>query len=135
MKKEKKPDNVVFNEEDNSYDASIKPYATNVSAPAIVTTDTTTWKNVNIDKVNKQVKARYDELKNELEDLMEKFEYNNLIYQSKFSFEPVIGETYHLYKRENEESFLSLIAPHECKFEHLGTFRLNADKMWEKLEM
>ena len=133
MKEKKKPDNVVYNEEKEAYDAAIKPYATNVGAPAIHTNDTTTWKNVNIDKVNKQVKARYDELKDEFESLIEKFEYNNLVYQSKFSFEPVIGEVYHLFKNSKGESFLSLIAPEECTFDHLGTFRLSADKMWEKL--
>ena len=80
MKEEdKKPDNVVFDEESNSYDASLKAYGTNVGAPTITTPDTVTWKNVNIDKVNKQVKARYDELKAEYDALMEKFEYNNLI--------------------------------------------------------
>ena len=129
----KKPDQVVFNEEEQSYDASLKPYATGVGAPKITTLDTTTWKNTNIDKVNKQVQARYDELKVQFDRLIEQFEYNNLVYQAKFNFEPIVGQTYHLYKDSKEQSFLSLIKPNECNFNHLGTFRLNADKMWEKL--
>ncbi|MBX2826986.1 MAG: DUF2452 domain-containing protein [Flavobacteriaceae bacterium] len=131
--KEKKPDQVVFNEEEQTYDASLKPYATGVGAPKITTPDTVAWKNTNIDKVNKQVKARYDELKAEFDALIEQFEYNNLVYQAKFNFEPIVGETYHLYKDSKEQSFLSLIDPTECNFNHLGSFRLNADKMWEKL--
>ncbi|MEL6811651.1 MAG: DUF2452 domain-containing protein [Bacteroidota bacterium] len=130
----KKPDPVVFNEEDERYDASLKPYATNVGAPAIITHDTTAWKNTNIDKVNKQVKARYGELKAEFDALMEQFEYNNLVYHAKFSFEPIVGETYHLYRDTDQQSFLSLIAPEECHFDHVGTFRLNADKMWERIQ-
>ncbi len=131
--KKKKPDQVVYNEEDQSYDASIKPYATGVGAPKITTPDTIAWKNTNIDKVNKQVKARYDELKVQFDALIEQFEYNNLVYQAKFNFEPIVGQTYHLYKDTKEQSFLSLIDPTECNFNHLGSFRLNADKMWEKL--
>jgi hypothetical protein len=29
---------------------------------------------------------------------MEEYEWNELVYNSKFSFEPVIGEIYHLYR-------------------------------------
>ncbi|KAB8155947.1 DUF2452 domain-containing protein [Kordia sp. TARA_039_SRF] len=133
-KEDKRPDNVVFDEESNSYNAGLKPYATNVGAPRIETPDTITWKNVNIDKVNKQVKARYDELKAEYDALMEKFEYNNLIYNAKFNFEPIVGETYHLYRDKQQQPFLSIIAPNQCSFDYVKTFRLNADKMWEVVE-
>ena len=33
MSKDKKPDQVVFNEDTQKYDAALKPYATNVGAP------------------------------------------------------------------------------------------------------
>ncbi|MBW1296626.1 DUF2452 domain-containing protein [Aquimarina litoralis] len=130
---DKKPDQVVFNEEENKYDAALKPYATDVGAPTITIPDAVAWKNTNVHKVNKQVKAKYDELKAQYDVLMEQFEYNNLVYNAKFTFEPIVGETYHLYRNSNEEPFLSIIAPTECNFDHLGTFRLNADKMWERL--
>jgi hypothetical protein len=29
---------------------------------------------------------------------------------------------------------LSIISPDQCNFYHLGSFRLNTDKMWEKIE-
>ncbi|MBQ4804431.1 DUF2452 domain-containing protein [Aquimarina sp. MMG015] len=131
---DKKPDQVVYNEEEKRYDAALKPYATGVGAPVITIPDTVAWKNTNVHKVNKQVKAKYDELKAQYDVLMEQFEYNNLIYNAKFTFEPIVGEVYHLYRNIKEESFLSIIAPSECSFDHLGTFRLNADKMWEQLQ-
>ncbi len=130
---DKKPDQVVYNEEESRYDKALKPYATDVGSPAITTTDTIAWKNTNIHKVNKQVKAKYDELKAEYDLLMEQYEYNNLVYNSKLSFEPIVGEVYHLYRNKKKEPFLSIIAPNECNFDHLGSFRLNADKMWERL--
>ena len=35
---------------------------------------------------------------------------------------------------QKKESFLSIISPDQCTFHHLGSFRLNTDKMWEKLD-
>jgi hypothetical protein len=62
--------------------------------------------------------------------LMQEYEWNELVYNSKFSFEPVVGEVYHLYIAEDCTYFLSLIAPQEWNKEHVATFRLNSDKKW-----
>jgi hypothetical protein len=133
MSEEKKPDQVVYNTETKRYDASIKPYATSVGAPVITPTDSIAWKNRSITKINHKVEAKYLELKAEYEKMIQEFEYNKLIFDAKFTFEPVIGEVYHLYKRENGESFLSIIAPEQCNFNPLGSFYLNADQTWEKI--
>ncbi len=133
MKKDKKPDNVVFNPETQKYDAGLKSYATSVGAPVITTNDTHAWKNRSINKVNHKVRAKYLELKAEYEKMMAEFEYNRLIFNTKFSFEPIVGEIYHLYQRDNGETFLSIIAPNECSFKAAGSFYLNADQIWEKV--
>lgn len=133
MKKEKKPDNVVFNEDTKTYDAALKPYATSIGAPAITTNDNISWKKNSINKINHKIEAKYLELQTEYKKLMDEFEYNKLIFDAKFTFEPVIGKVYHLYKRDNGETFLSLIAPNECNFNALGSFYLNADQTWQKV--
>lgn len=133
MTEKKKPDSVVYNTETESYDAALKPYATSVGAPVITPTDTTAWKNRSINKVNHKIKTKYLELKAEYEKMMQEFEYNNLILNANFSFEPIIGETYHLYLNKKEEHFLSLIAPEHCNFNYVGSFVLNADQIWEKV--
>ena len=133
MGKDKKPDNVVFNPETQKYDASLKRYATNVGAPVITAVDNIPWKNRSINKVNHKINAKYLELKAEYEAMMQQFEYNKLIFEAKFNFEPILGETYHLYKRDNGDTFLSIIAPDQCRFNGLGSFYLNADQIWEKL--
>jgi hypothetical protein len=133
MIEEKKPDNVVFNTEAQKYDAALKPYGTNVGAPAITTTDTNAWKVRSINKINHKVEAKYLELKAEYEKMIQEFEYNNRIFEAKFTFEPIIGEIYHLYKRKNGDSFLFMIAPQQCNFDPLGSFYLNADHIWEKI--
>lgn len=133
MTEEKKPDNVVFNTENQRYDAALKPYATSVGAPVITATDSTAWKNRSINKVNHKINATYLQLKAEYEKMIKEFEDNTLIFNSEFTFEPVIGEVYHLYQRKEGNSFLSLIAPDQCNFNHIGSFYLNVDQTWEKV--
>lgn len=133
MKENKKPDNVVFNPKTQKYDASIKPYGTSVGAPVITTKDNISWKNRSINKVNHKVEAKYLELQEEYKKLMQEYEYNKLIFDAKFTFEPIIGQIYHLYKRENGETFLSIIAPEQCNFNGVGSFYLNVDQIWEKV--
>lgn len=128
----KKPDLVVFNEKTQQYDAALKPYGTSASSPVIKPLNTATWRNDGVQRVNKKIKSRFDEVKKEYEALMQQFEYNELIYNAKFSFEPIIGEVYFLYNNKNQEPFLSIISPTQCSFEFLGAFRLNSDKMWEQ---
>ena len=45
MKKEKKPDLVVINEDIDKYDAALKPYGTSTSSPIIKPLNTATWRN------------------------------------------------------------------------------------------
>lgn len=133
MTEEKKPDNVVYNTETLKYDAYLKPYATGVSAPVITSTDTIAWKNRSVNKLNHKVQTRFNEIKEQYAQLMQEFEYNRLIHDAKFTFEPILGQHYHLYVKKNGENFLSIIAPNECRFNSLGSFYLNADQIWEKV--
>lgn len=133
MSKAKKPDQIVFNEGTQRYDAALKPYATNVGAPAITVTDNSTWKNRNINKANKQIQSKYLELKAEYDKMMEELEYNTLVYNSRYSFEPIVGETYHLYRDKKQQPFLSIIIPDQCNFDFIGSFLLNSEYVWKKV--
>jgi hypothetical protein len=128
MKKDK-PDNVVFSEE-KGYNASLLPYSTSVGAPVIKIDDVIAWKSRGIHNVNKEFENKFNELKLQYQKLMEEYEWNDLVYNAKFSFEPVIGEIYHLYNGTEGTHFLSLISPHEWNKEHIATFKLNSDKKW-----
>lgn len=131
----KKPDLVVFDEETQRYDAAFRPYATSVGAPQIKMPNNSTWKNSQVYKANKHLKAKYEALKAEYERLMVVLEYNELVTNAKFSFEPQVGEIYHLYNNAKQQPFLSIIAPESCNFEHLGTFQLTSDYLWKKLDV
>jgi hypothetical protein len=127
------PDNVVFND-DQGYNASLLSYPTNVGAPVIHIDNLVSWKSRGISTVNKQFENKFNELKVQYDNLMKEFENNELVYNANFSFEPVIGETYHLYRGDDGYNFLSLISPAEWNKEHLGTFQLNSDKKWIAIE-
>ena len=126
---DKKPDNVVYST-DEGFNANVLPYATNVGAPAIRIDDVVSWKSRGIENVNKELGNKFNELKLQYQKLMEEYEWNELVYSAKFSFEPVIGEIYHLYRDASGVNFLSLISPLEWNREHIGTFKLNSDKKW-----
>jgi len=126
----KKPDNIVWNKDTRKYEASILPYGTNVSAPAIILDDVGAFKERGVNKVQKTFNAKYKEIVDEYNDLLDSVKLNNLIYNSKYSFEPVIGEIYHLYERHNGECFLSLISPREWNMKHITSVRLNSEHKW-----
>lgn len=126
---DKKPDNIVYSETDG-YNASILPYATNVGAPAIRIDDLVSWKSRGITNVNKEFQSKFNELQIQYQQLVEEYEWNELVYSAKFSFEPVVGGIYHLYRNQDGSNFLSLIGPNEWNKEHIGTFKLNSDKKW-----
>lgn len=131
MKKKKYPDQIVYDEETGKFNANVLPYGTNVGAPAIRVEDTSVWKRQGLNKVNHQLKTKFEELKEEYQKLVEEYRWNELVYNAKFNFEPVIGETYHLYVGNDGELFLSLIEPqHWKKMKCVGSFKLNSDRKW-----
>ena len=124
-----KPDNVVYNKETNEYDAFKKNYPVNFSS-----------KNFEIENIdNLKIEARpyfkkkFLEIKEEYDKLLKKLEWNELIFNSKFSFKPIIGQKYYLYK-SNTNYFLSIIHPKEWKKEYIGTFKLNSNQSWDKIK-
>ena len=123
----KKPDNVSDN-------PGLLPYGSNVGAPTIITTNIEHWKEPRVSNVNKQFEDRFEELKKEYQNLIDEYKWNDLVYKSKFSFEPVIGKIYHLYYANDGKIFLSLISPNEWNKEHIGSFKYNHDNKWEKIE-
>ena len=125
MKKEK-PDNVADN-------PGILPYGSNVGAPAIKQTDVDTWKTEKVIKTNHYFKTRYNEIREEYKKLIKTYEWNKLVYESDFKFEPIKGKTYYLYQRK-QGLFLSLIAPEYWNQIFVGAFKLDSNDKWDKVD-
>tara|TARA_Y100000389_G_scaffold95346_1_gene92049 strand:- start:2886 stop:3269 length:384 start_codon:yes stop_codon:yes gene_type:complete len=113
---------------------AIMPYGDSVAAPAIKPVNISAYKNEKVIKTNQYFKARFDEIKEEYKKLLESYEWNELVYNSDFRFKPIKGKAYHLYQREKDETlFLSLIGPDEWDKIYIGSFRLDSDDKWDKI--
>ncbi len=55
------------------------------------------------------------------------------MYRSDIRFEPIKGHTYHLYQKEDETLFLSLIKPNEWDMIFIGSFEMGSDDKWNKI--
>jgi hypothetical protein len=123
----KKPDNVADN-------PGLLPYGTNVSAPSIKPTDLTTFKKNGLDKVTKVFDRRYKEIVEQAETLQKTFLITQTVYESKYKFEPIIGEIYHLYEDSDGKYSLSIISPSEWNKKHVYSVVLNSDMTWTKID-
>jgi hypothetical protein len=132
MKSSKKPDNVAWDEENQKYIAKLLPYAISNSSPVISIPNVDSFKKKGVERVSKQFQAELADLQSKIKDFVDLASDTQMVYSAKFKFEPIVGETYHLYEGA-KESFLSLIEPNSWKKTHLGSFRLNGDYKWERL--
>ncbi len=113
------------------------PYATSTLDPVIKETDLTEFKNKSIRSVKTNITLKMQALKEEYDTLVDLFNINKMVLESKIGFEPVKGTVYHLYQR-HEESFLSLIDPDEWTDEsivYVVSVTLDADNVWQKIEI
>ena len=59
----KRPENVVFDSKNQTYNASILPYGTNVGAPSISVTNVSSWKTKGVNNFNHILKNEIDQVK------------------------------------------------------------------------
>ncbi|HAQ38730.1 MAG TPA: DUF2452 domain-containing protein [Saprospiraceae bacterium] len=82
-----------------------------------------------------QIRKQIDFLIDQARKIQERIEFSEKIYKADCGFIPVIGNTYYLYRREDESEFLSMIAPSEWSVRfnlvHLCTVSLLADHTWK----
>jgi flavin reductase (DIM6/NTAB) family NADH-FMN oxidoreductase RutF len=135
LKAKERSDNVVFDNASQSYNSSLLPYGTNIGAPKITDTGIVAWKNTSISSFNHTFNNKIESLKKNYQKLIDEYHLNEMLYQAKIGFEPIVGQVYFLYLDKNQdERFLSLIPPSSWKMELVGAFKLNHEKIWEKVE-
>lgn len=130
MKTAKKPDRVAWDEKSEAYISKLLPYATSNSSPVIHVPNVDAFKKKGVDKVTQQFQAELEDLQHKIKSFVDLASDTQMVYSAKFKFEPLVGETYHLYRDKKGENFLSLIAPKDWSKEHLGSYRLNSDYKW-----
>ena len=128
--KKRYPDSIVWDEENEKFHANILPYATSLSGPKIEVDDIDLFKQKGANKLQKIFKSEFEEIIEKYNKLVDEVNLNDMIYNSIYAFEPVVGNIYHLYYGNNEEKFLSLISPNEWDKEHIVSVKLNSDLKW-----
>lgn len=114
---------------------NLLPYAHHVAAPKIQPVDLTNFQQIANHKVNRTLQKRYQEILRQAEELQKDYELNQEVYSAKYSFEPLVGETYHLYINDDNTKSLSLITPSQWKKKHLYSVMLNADHTWSRVDV
>ena len=127
---ESRPDPIDLDLESTESRAAFLPYPASRLAPRIVPQDLTSFKTRGISRVERELQQELVELRERYLAVIDAFNWNKLIYESRIGFEPVIGETYHLYAMRDGYQ-LSMIEPQQWHQKWIGSFRLNADGRWQ----
>lgn len=109
------------------------PYPVSTLSPRIVPTDLSSFKSRGISEVERDLQQKLVELRETYLEAIDHFNWNKLVYEAEISFEPVVGETYHLYETRGRR-LLSMISPKEWPMPHLASVRLNVDRQWQIVE-
>ncbi|HYF34706.1 MAG TPA: DUF2452 domain-containing protein [Prosthecobacter sp.] len=109
---------------------SYLPYPVSRLGAKIVPQDLTHFKSRGISKVERELQQELVEIRERYLAVIDSFNWNKLIYEAQFSFEPVTGEVYHLYEVEGKHH-LSMIEPEQWHQRWIGSFRLNVGGRWQ----
>lgn len=118
------------------------PYAHTVGGAVIKPIDKGRMKGLAVAAMYEQADRQLDQIRQQVELLAaqanairERVEISEKIYQCQMNFKPVIGQVYHLYRRNNGEEMLSMIAPGEWgrsnPLNFIASVKLLADHTWE----
>jgi len=118
----------------NEISQAFIPYPVSTLSPPITPTDLTSFKSRGISIVEKDLKLKLEKIHNEYINTINHYNWNKLVYGSTYSFEPVIGNTYYLYRRHDKSFTLSMIEPDKWYLEYIATVKLNVDKQFELVE-
>ena len=85
-----------------------------------------------------QIREQIELLAKQAQAIHDRVGISERIYQADMSIQPLVGKSYHLYKRPGGQELLSLVAPEEwgrsSKLEFIATVKLMADHTWEILK-
>jgi len=110
-------------------------YPVQIGDQKITVIDTEPFIQRGLQELDNYYTTKLAEIKEDYDDLLDDYNINRRVYSSKFNFQPIIGETYHLYLNSFDEEFLSLIAPNEWSMKYLGSFILNSENRWKQIKL
>jgi hypothetical protein len=124
---------------------SVLPYASSLGSVAIRPTNEGVIKYKALAAMEEQTQMHLDQIREQIEllarqaqEIRKRKELSLMIYESRLSFQPQIGHTYHLYEKKDGTHLLSLVAPNEWggagPFKaFVSSVKLLADHTWVEI--
>jgi hypothetical protein len=124
---------------------SLLPYAHHVGSAIIKPYDKGKIKGLAMKAMYQQTDNQLLKIKEQVELLFKqaqeihlKIDISEKIYKADCGFKPIIGNTYFLYQKLDEEWLISMIGPNEwgkiSPYKYLATIELLADSTWNIIE-
>jgi len=121
------------------------PYAHTVGGAVIKPIDKGKMKGLAVSAMYEQSEMQLDQIREQInllaaqaQQIKDRVEVSESIYQAEMNFKPLIGKTYHLYQRENGKYLVSMVAPSEWgrknPLDFKATVKLLADHTWDILD-
>lgn len=140
------PDGKAFtNTEYYHKQMSVLPYSASVSGAVIKATEEGMIRHKALTAMEEQTNMQLDQIRKQIEllalqaqEIQARKELSMIIYEAKLSFQPVIGQVYHLYQRKDDSHFISMISPKEWGGsgpfkKYIAAVQLLADHTWKEL--
>jgi len=143
---------IHFNERNESYtneeiyhkQLSVLPYSASVSGAVIKPTEQGVIRHQALSAMEEQTNMQLTQIRQQIEllaiqakEIQKRKELSMIIYDSKISFVPVIGQTYYLYEKEDSSHLISMIAPKEwgkkAPYKFIAAVKLLADHTWKEI--
>lgn len=84
-----------------------------------------------------QIRQQIALLAQQAKIIQDRVAISETIYHAELPFEPLVGFTYHLYRRDNGKALLSMVGPQEWglrkPYAFVATVKLLADHTWDIL--
>jgi hypothetical protein len=124
---------------------SVLPYSASVSGAVIKANEEGMIRHKALTAMEEQTNMQLDQIRKQIEllalqaqEIQARKELSMIIYNAKLSFQPVIGQLYYLYERQDDSHFISMVSPKEWggngpfrKF--IAGVQLLADHTWREI--
>ncbi|MEM1124657.1 MAG: DUF2452 domain-containing protein [Bacteroidota bacterium] len=121
------------------------PYAHTVGGAVIKPIDKGKMKGLAVSAMYEQSEMQLDQIREQInllaaqaQQIKDRVEISESIYQAEMNFKPLVGKIYYLYQRESGKYLVSMVAPSEWgrknPLDFKATVKLLADHTWDILE-
>jgi hypothetical protein len=133
------------NEEIYHRQLSVLPYAASVSGAVVKPNEEGVIRHKALSAMEEQTNMQLTQIRQQIEllaiqakEIHKRKELSMLIYDAKLSFDPVIGQTYYLYQKDDDSHLVSMVSPKEWGAKipfkaFVSAVKLLADHTWQEV--